>query len=873
MFSNAARGIILISLITTSLVPSIRVSAQSAASLSLDPNNGTPPSASGSLSGDGWCTPTRSVQVSGPGVSGSASVGRTGHLDGSFSVSGSTGDVITIDVFANCGDNASTGRANFTFNSPRPTSPPTRRPDPTHTNVPPPPTSVPLPTATATATSMPTVTASATANPPTATTPPTQAPELVQTDAPGTLQINGCSPQPSEVSLIFLPLTLASPGEDGFGQPDGPETVVQVRDGGEAGLFKFDLPPAELGRLYLVTTEVDSPDCGPNSDPPTQSWTPGSSLAISNFLPGMTELWTSSKGGVPPGQSGEFTGEWVKQYGFYHPNKFSGHEQVFKWSTDLSNADGGKLQASIFPFSGYNASGDVFHPPGLVAEWDITCVNCQFNVDLSILSPHAQTSSIANSPLKPANLFQQLGALLKKLANDALQVVTDWLNLPSPHPDIPGYGTPLAPSVPSDSLVLIPMASDTHLLLPTEFYFRVVPVHGTQLAGALSDTDKLAWLGESVVGELAPSCDTHPSDPNCVGSSLSDLYQVDVLSYHGWIPPVEGHINCYLATKETTVGEPPFPTFTYGKDHQFCPDKEPKSKGIIEAIVDAVADVVNFVSGFYSDFKSALVSAVADLIPGDIPDEDMLTALLDVALASAGIPPSLPNFDALVNDGIDYLASQVAEQAGISPELLQQLSDQGIPADQLNDVAKDFIKDQVKEGIQEGIEAGQYALGNSVGHVPDGVPVIPDPQGSWQQPTMMLRITRTQAHPESEGVCPSKLFIHSQITAQQTDAMSVWNAQLNPASGPPVQVGKTYPLFLDEYVELPVLKTPGDSMDIPLVLTPALKYGVGGGWNEYQDASGAWSVIYHSSDAVVELKSSCSEEVGFQWSADGTFSK
>jgi hypothetical protein len=869
--SSVIKWIAVISLVVDSLVPLAGVSAASTAqtvgSLALDPSSGSPPSVSGSLSGEGWCTPAQSVQVSGSGVSGSGAVGRTGHLSGSFTVSGSAGDIVTISVFVSCGDTSSTGRANFTFNSPRPTAPPTRPAQPTATPIPPTaaPTSTPLPTAT------PTDTPTATA---TDTPVPSPTPELVTSDAPGTLRINGCSPAPSQITLVFQPLALANPGEDGFGEPDGSGVPVQVRASDDPGLFLFDLPPGELGRHYQVETRVESPDCAAYVQPPTKSWTPGSSLAVSSFLPGSTELWMSSKGGVPPGLSGEFTGTWVKQYGFYDPDKYAGRNQAFRWSTDLSNADGGKLQASIFPFnSASNGAGDVFDPPGLVAEWQIDCVNCEFTIDLSALSPKQAAAPQTVTSFTPAGLVKQLGAWFKQLLDTALEAATGWIQTLSPHPDVPGGGTPLAPSIPSDSLVLVPMAPESNPLLPTEFYLRIVPVHNGAVAGALSDTDRMTWLGDSLVepGGLKPSCTDHPELPDCLGSEFFGLYTVEVIAYHGWIAPAADHVGCYLATKTTTIGKPPGPTLTFPEGYRFCPDKTPQSKGLIEAIVDAVANVVNFVSGLYADFKGALVSAVADLIPGDIPSEALLSTLLDAALVSAGIPPSLPNFDALVNDGIDYLASQVAEQAGVSPELLKQLSDQGIPADELNAAAKDFIKEQVKEGIQKGLEAGQYALGESVDFVPDGVPVVPDPTGSWQAPTLTLRITRTQAHPESDGVCPSSLLVASQITAQATDELALWNARLDAAEGPQVQTGKTYPLFLDDYLAFPVLKSPGESIDLPVVLEPALKYGIGGGWTEYQTASGAWGVIYHSSDAVIDLSSGCSAPVNFQWKADGTF--
>ncbi len=56
--------------------------------------------------------------------------------------------------------------------------------------------------------------------------------------------------------------------------------------------------------------------------------------------------------------------------------------------------------------------------------------------------------------------------------------------------------------------------------------------------------------------------------------------------------------------------------------------------------------------------------------------EKALQMGLEVGMATMGVPPSLPNFDQLMDQGVDYLAAQAASQAGIPPALSDYASDE-----------------------------------------------------------------------------------------------------------------------------------------------------------------------------------------------------
>lgn len=92
--------------------------------------------------------------------------------------------------------------------------------------------------------------------------------------------------------------------------------------------------------------------------------------------------------------------------------------------------------------------------------------------------------------------------------------------------------------------------------------------------------------------------------------------------------------------------------------------------GFFKSLIDVIAKITNWVSQAYANLKSGLIDFVAKnfpLIPDSLRDElkKVLTALVDYGLASLGIPPELPNFDALTKDGLDYLAKEALTQAGI----------------------------------------------------------------------------------------------------------------------------------------------------------------------------------------------------------------
>lgn len=93
-----------------------------------------------------------------------------------------------------------------------------------------------------------------------------------------------------------------------------------------------------------------------------------------------------------------------------------------------------------------------------------------------------------------------------------------------------------------------------------------------------------------------------------------------------------------------------------------CDPRGAKSRDPFLQFVDAVVDAWEWVTAFYSNVKKAAIDVVTAVLP--LPDS-VVSYALDAALLAAGIPPTLPNLDQIMDEGIDYLATAAVQQAGL----------------------------------------------------------------------------------------------------------------------------------------------------------------------------------------------------------------
>ncbi len=85
-------------------------------------------------------------------------------------------------------------------------------------------------------------------------------------------------------------------------------------------------------------------------------------------------------------------------------------------------------------------------------------------------------------------------------------------------------------------------------------------------------------------------------------------------------------------------------------------------KNFFEKVGGALKGMWNFAAEAYQWAKNKVVELASVLTFGAVPEE-VLEFALNSALASAGIPPDIPNLDEMISGGLDHLAAEMADVA------------------------------------------------------------------------------------------------------------------------------------------------------------------------------------------------------------------
>lgn len=207
------------------------------------------------------------------------------------------------------------------------------------------------------------------------------------------------------------------------------------------------------------------------------------------------------------------------------------------------------------------------------------------------------------------------------------------------------------------------------------------------------------------------------------------------------------------------------------------------------------------------------------------------------ALVAAGIPPSLPNFDQLTDDGLDYLAEQAVEQSPvpIPPELHDQ------------------AKDAFKAGVKAGYNAATKSANDSLSYVPQDVPVKADPFAEIQPPSATFQLARRA---DSPGQCvPGSIAIDAPMSAAQPSAKDI----VGKLPGGWLYTMKTIP-------PLPPLE-PGKSITWTVELHPDWVTG----FYDYGASMSEWMQIYGASTLRMSVSTKCSSADMIEVPPDETY--
>ena len=148
---------------------------------------------------------------------------------------------------------------------------------------------------------------------------------------------------------------------------------------------------------------------------------------------------------------------------------------------------------------------------------------------------------------------------------------------------------------------------------------------------------------------------------------------------HAATPGCQYH---WVATRDfSTIGH----NYHKGDQLTFTPKSDSWLDDVCDAIGDAaegLADAADWVSGAWDDIKGTVVDVVARVLPGcGPPCRQGLAMGLEYGLATAGIPPSLPDFDQMAQLSRGYIVETLAAEAAarmpvpVPPEAIEEIAD------------------------------------------------------------------------------------------------------------------------------------------------------------------------------------------------------
>jgi len=649
-------------------------------------------------------------------------------------------------------------------------------------------------------------------------------------------------------------------------------TVHALLIEGQPGIFALDLSQAQAGTFYKVLALTDDTGCGQSSGQQAY-WLPGRGLNISFIVAGKTKLWTNPST-IAKGEMLNWTKE-VFIFGYDSAKKVP-----FKIETELKGVQSIKLQASYFPMP-TDLSTDPISPPGLLATWDITqpCATCTFTVDITNLLPPQPSiqKGFAQSGLDSIKtLFEGIG----NGAKNTVQFVSNMLQGGKKSNEVAEM-TQVALSPPTTTNLGNYAKSKGDVALPTTFYFRAVLLDKDgKPAGNPSNSVKISWSAQ----ESSNGPDFKIPPPATSGKPYAN-WDVEVLSYHGLLRPKKSD-SCFIVTEKSVgsyspdhyhaPGDPshkiPYSPLDsdfsyqmsnhqYFKDDIICQPDPPEGCGwsdpvsCIADIGNFFEDAINWVSKAYNSAKNTAIGFVADglgVIPGfsDLCEKSCLKAGLsvgmDVALASMGVPPSIPNFAQLQEQGLDYLAEQALANSQIPPLALETAQKAGFDP-----------KEEIKKGIKKGLAESQKSYAGSFNWLPEGVPVQPD---GPQLPTATLNVTRSKNDPPGDcnggsisidayakmaGDFPGYKPYHPHYLAADIETLDL-------------KAGGTYRVFEHRSISLPCV-SPGTSLVIPVVLNPFYPHV---GLNP-PDTGYFWWLYPYAKSGELRLKANSGSEIKF----------
>ena len=466
---------------------------------------------------------------------------------------------------------------------------------------------------------------------------------------------------------------------------------------------------------------------------------------------------------------------------------------AFRWKTGTPAATSGRWEVSRSPY---------FLSTFLVAE-GVEALNpsyegySYFNIPFDELL--ALTASIGDQPANPV-----LQGPMAFGSEESLNLgVGESVAL------LPSFGAAAEPSLAFG--VLAPLGGG----LANEYYVRMTPVNGNQAAGEASNT---------VIVRYDPEAEAQPNIqiPMLGPEFYTSLYSVEILEYTPGAAEDPNQWGCVEFVKVEPNSPADISGYEAG-DHA-CP---PSYTGAGYQGWKGVKKDLNKLGGYlekgadwaakaWQDIKAFAVQVILKYTPLGLqcqfaegvalPEgtcQKVFSVGVDLALASMGIPPTIPNFDKLMDEGLDYAVELAAQEA------LKE-----IPA--CVGPCEDAVKDTIRQALEAAIDqvAGQSVAPSCVSaneaHKNGAEPWCPPPGAVVRPvlgavdspPTVLVRVTRRPDVPDPVNMPACVLSIGATYT------LTGWNTSYPTFSASPFSGG---------HLPIPML-SPGESIKVAVAL-------------------------------------------------------
>lgn len=415
---------------------------------------------------------------------------------------------------------------------------------------------------------------------------------------------------------------------------------------------------------------------------------------------------------------------------------------------------------------------------------------------------------------------------------------------------------------------------------PGSFYVRVIPVSapGGSIVGWSSNVIRVYYRDKQ---PPSPPL-TLPEPPRPL-----HLFKVKIVSF---TPPQFFDPNLWGCVVVKSSSGPFAAGWQVG--HRYCP---PSYKGqghsitsvgdFFDLVSHGLADALDWASSTYNKLKALAVKVVMDYTPfglqcqamasaagmGSNACQTLATVAVNSGMAALGLPPSIPNFNQLVDKGVDA-AVDLAEQT------IQDQS--GVPCvGPCDTVLRDGFSQaaaQLKQtssqpecGVSDD-EAHSYGADHAI-CAPAGVIVEPAPGSVSTPPAIVVQVTRELHLPDANNPWPDKCGVGAGLEFTR-------HLQATTAYGPTPsdtyevkEQDVTGRLYRAEATEIPVNIKPGTTITIPFVLQQPLKFEFGWTremWRTSQipplDEQGPmgpdWFTLYRNSTISVSAGTTCGGE-------------